>query len=497
MTSGAHPPRRVVVVGDVVLDRDLLGRTERICPDAPVPVVDVEQVRESPGGAGLTALLCRAPDVEVTLVAPFADDAAGRRLTELLRAGGVTVLALDHCGPTRTKTRVRCAGQSLLRLDEGGPGMPVARLGAPVRRALEDADLVLVSDYGAGTTAHPQLRRLITALAGRQRPHVCWDPHPRGGTPVAGCTLVTPNLAESRAAAADPAGTAHVLAGVLRGRWRTSAVAVTAGDAGAWLATSATEPYFVPVQRRSDGDPCGAGDRFAASAALAVVRGAVPSEAVATAVRDASDWVAGGGAEGFRARQDEVSEEHGDLGGLNGGPAELAGAVGARGREGSAGPGVSQAFEGTDGWDDASALVAGVRARGGALVATGGCFDVLHAGHVACLEAARALGDGLVVLLNSDDSVRRLKGPGRPLQPAQDRARVLLGLRSVDAVVVFDEDDPCRALEQLRPDVWAKGGDYDAAALPEAGLVRGWGGRVVLLPYLAGRSTTAILQDIR
>ena len=129
-------------------------------------------------------------------------------------------------------------------------------------------------------------------------------------------------------------------------------------------------------------------------------------------------------------------------------------------------------------------------------MATGGCFDVLHAGHVATLQAARALGDGLVVLLNSDASVRRLKGPARPVHSHDDRARVLLGLSCVDAVVVFDEDDPGRALRRIRPDVWAKGGDYEDADLPEAAVVRSWGGRVVLLPYLSGRSTTAVLQSI-
>ncbi len=144
-------------------------------------------------------------------------------------------------------------------------------------------------------------------------------------------------------------------------------------------------------------------------------------------------------------------------------------------------------------------VVRRVRSAGGTLVATGGCFDVLHAGHVGCLEAARGLGDALVVLLNSDASVRRLKGPHRPVVPQEDRERVLRGLASVDAVVVFEEDDPRAALAELRPDVWAKGGDYgdDGVDLPEGDLVRGWGGRVVLLPYLQGRSTTRILSRSR
>jgi rfaE bifunctional protein nucleotidyltransferase chain/domain len=134
--------------------------------------------------------------------------------------------------------------------------------------------------------------------------------------------------------------------------------------------------------------------------------------------------------------------------------------------------------------------------RGKRVVATGGCFDVLHAGHVSSLEAARRMGDALVVLLNSDESVRRSKGDGRPVNTAEDRARVLLGLGCVDAVEVFDDDDPSTTLERLRPDVWAKGADYGGTVLPEAQVVRRYGGRVVLLPYLAGRSTTRILNDL-
>jgi D-beta-D-heptose 7-phosphate kinase/D-beta-D-heptose 1-phosphate adenosyltransferase len=138
-------------------------------------------------------------------------------------------------------------------------------------------------------------------------------------------------------------------------------------------------------------------------------------------------------------------------------------------------------------------VVARIRATGGTLVATGGCFDLLHAGHVASLRAARHLGDALVVLLNSDDSVRRLKGPSRPTVGQDDRARVLMALTDVDGVVIFDEDDPRAALERLRPDIWVKGGDYAGRELPEAALVQSWGGRVILLPTLPGRSTTALL----
>lgn len=461
-----RPPARrphVVVLGDVLLDRDVDGRTDRLCPDAPAPVVDVATVRESPGGAGLAALLCAASGADVTLVAPVADDDDGRRLRALL-AGEVALVALPHVGGTRTKTRVRSGGQSLVRLDEGGPGRPgvvPADLLAAVRTALAGADAVLVSDYGGGTTTDPRLRDLLAGAARRTR--TVWDPHPRGGRPLPGTTLVTPNLAEAGGALEVPAGTPpETLARDLRDAWRVGAAVVTAGARGAYLAAGG-DAVFVPAPPAPHGDPCGAGDRFAASAAVALARGAVPSRAVTGAVADASAWVAAGGAEGFRVRRDP--------------PPDPVGAPAPAGRD-----------------DPLADLAARLRARGGTLVATGGCFDLVHAGHVATLQSARRLGDALVVLMNSDASVRRLKGPDRPVVGALDRARVLEALDCVDAVVVFDEDDPAAALDRLRPDVWAKGGDYGGTRLPEADVVEGHGGRVVLLPFLDGRSTTAILD---
>jgi D-beta-D-heptose 7-phosphate kinase/D-beta-D-heptose 1-phosphate adenosyltransferase len=451
---------RIVVIGDAMLDRDLEGRTERIAPDAPVPVFDVQEIRDSPGGAGLTALLCAAADVEVLLIAPIADDQAGARLSEQL-GSRIEVLALAHRGGTRVKTRVRSGGQCLLRVDEGGPGVPIDPPLDLIRAALASADVVLVSDYGGGTTSDPGIREMLTEFA--VHGPVVWDPHPRGGGPVPGVTLVTPNLAEALDASAG-VGTPDALATGLRRQWRARSVCVTVGPNGAYLALSGSEAMFVPAPAVSEGDPCGAGDRFTASAAICLAHGAVLSEAVVQAVAEASAWVGAGGAAAFRARERERADPGAE-------PSRAEGTV--------------------------EELIAAVRARRGQVVATGGCFDILHVGHIACLEAARKAGDALIVLLNSDDSVRRLKGPERPAVPAPERARVLRALQSVDAVVVFEEDDPRAALERLRPDVWAKGGDYGGAELPEAELVRSWGGRVLLLPYLDGRSTTAILEQSR
>jgi D-beta-D-heptose 7-phosphate kinase / D-beta-D-heptose 1-phosphate adenosyltransferase len=211
---------------------------------------------------------------------------------------------------------------------------------------------------------------------------------------------------------------------------------------------------IVPARRVPVGDPCGAGDRFAVTAAGVLADGGLPSEAVTGAVAAASEFVAAGGASSLATTP------------------------------------------GTPDGRSVETLVAAVRARGGTVVATSGCFDLLHAGHVATLESARALGDCLIVCLNSDESMRRLKGPGRPVVGVEDRAAVLRSLACVDEVVVFDEDTPETVLSRLRPDVFAKGGDYAMADLPEARLLATWGGQAVILPYVAGHSTTGLMEEV-
>jgi len=442
----------LVVVGDALLDRDLEGHVERLAPDAPVPVLDDLADRPRPGGAGLAALLAARDGRDVTLVTALGQDAPGRELAGLLAAAGVQVLDLRLAGATPEKVRVRADGRSLLRLDRGGRGGdPVGPLPAQARAALAGARTVLVSDYGRGVAAAADVRSALSTT----RAPVVWDPHPRGPAPTPGARLVTPNAREAGATGGSLATTTAQARGLLAA-WAAGAVAVTLGSRGALLVSDPeSPPLVVPARRVACPDPCGAGDRFASAAAGLVADGALTSEAVAGAVAAASTFVAAGGAAAVGTSYDEIAAA---------------------------------------GVDD---LLATVRAAGGTVVATGGCFDLLHAGHVAVLQQARALGDCLVVLLNSDDSVRRLKGPERPLVPATDRAAVLLALGCVDAVVVFTEDTPARALADLRPDVFAKGGDYAVADLPEAPVVASWGGQAVVLPYLDGRSTTRLIQEAR
>jgi rfaE bifunctional protein nucleotidyltransferase chain/domain/rfaE bifunctional protein kinase chain/domain len=419
---------RLTVVGDALLDRDHDGVAERLCPEAPVPVVEDVTSRARPGGAGLAAVLAAAGACETVLVTALARDAAGRELEALLGEAGIRVVDLGLAGPTQQKVRVRAEGRLVVRVDHGG--RTPAAVGPACReakQALAESDAILVADYGRGVAD-----RLRTQLASTAE-QIIWDPHPRGRRPVPGVALATPNRVE--AGITDAAQGAE-RAEALRVAWRARALAITLGGRGAVLAEDDAEPLHVPVCAVEGGDPCGAGDRFAVTAAEIIAAGRSAAEAVAEAVQAASSFVAAGGA--------------GSL----------------------------------------------ARARGGIVVATGGCFDLLHAGHVATIEAARALGDYLVVLVNSDESVRRLKGADRPLQPQHDRVAVLQALSAVDEVVVFDEDTPVQALERLRPDVFVKGGDYERADLPETAVLETWGGRVAIVPYVPGRSTTRLIAEL-
>jgi D-beta-D-heptose 7-phosphate kinase / D-beta-D-heptose 1-phosphate adenosyltransferase len=443
----------VVVVGDALLDVDLVGTASRLTPDAPVPVVEDVETRERPGGAALAAVLAARSGADVVLVTPLADDEGAQRLRALLD-GRVRLIEIPATSGTAVKQRVRVGDHSVARLDSGGSVATFGALPAAAARAIGGAAAVLVADYGRGTTAAADVRAALSAARGP----VVWDPHPRGADPVPSTRLVTPNGAEAARVVPDVPGEGLAAVGAraeaLIRHWGVGAVAVTLGARGALLSYGEGAPMVVPATPVTGGDPCGAGDSFAAAVTVALARGAVTGEAVTTAVAAAGAFVARGGASAWDAGADPSTA-----------PA----------------PGVE-------------ALLSRVRAAGGTVVATGGCFDLLHAGHVATLRAARGLGDCLVVCINSDDSVRRLKGPARPLVTAADRARVLEALAFVDAVVVFDEDTPAQVLDTLRPDVWAKGGDYAGADLPEAAVLRRWGGQAVVLPYLDGHSTTALVE---
>jgi D-beta-D-heptose 7-phosphate kinase/D-beta-D-heptose 1-phosphate adenosyltransferase len=444
--------RRLVIVGDVLFDRDILGTVERIAPDAPVPVVTEPDEHVRPGGAGLAAWFA-AQQADVTLLTALGDGDADDGARAALRTRGVDVLEIERTPGIPQKIRVRADGHTLLRMERSTQlptfaDVPTARW----RDAMRDADVILVSDYGAGITSLAPVRDLLSE-ATRTTP-VVWDPHPRGGRPIQRCAAITPNLREARAfaggvSAGDGAHAALEAACVIRDLFAPAAACVTIGADGAVLVAGdvhvATPP--TPVVAR---DVCGAGDRFAVALALELALGRSIVEATERAVAAASAYVAD------PDRWLAATAEDDD-------PPDL-----------------------------------GERRRSRAItVATSGCFDLLHAGHVRMLAAGRALGDRLVVLLNDDDSVRRRKGPGRPIVPAAERAELLQALNVVDEVRIFSEDTPERALGELRPDIYVKGGDYVGVELPEQPVVERAGGRVVILPYADGRSTGAMIERSR
>lgn len=443
----------LVVVGDSLLDVDIEGSATRLSPDAPVPVVDGQAMWQRPGGAGLAALLAARSATDVVLVTAVGDDPAGRTMVDLLGAAGVRVLGLPMVGDTVCKTRIRAGGHPLVRLDHGDGVAAAEPLTAEVRDVLAGARAVLAADYGNGVTSHPELRCALEDFASRHP--LVWDPHPRGADPVAGAALVTPN--EHEAVGRCPED--------LRRRWAARAVSVTLGARGALLSTGAGPAVRVPVPPGVVArDSCGAGDRFAVAATTALAAGAGVNRAVEAAVEAAARFVAAGGAASVST------------------PA----AVGIPALP------VGETIVG----DDVDAVARRLRRRGGRLVATGGCFDLLHTGHVRLLRQARDHGDALVVLVNSDASVAALKGPDRPVMAAADRARVLAALACVDAVCVFGEASPAAALERLRPDVWVKGGDYRAEDLPEAETVTRHGGEVVIVPTVAGYSSSGLIASM-
>lgn len=412
----------ILVVGDVLLDRDYFGVVERLAPDAPVPVLSKVKNHQRLGGAGLAARQIRDLGHEVVLVAPIADDVAGSKVRALARGAGVELLALPTRDATRIKERYGTDEQLLLRMDLGQERCAPTSLAVGVADVFARAEGILVSDYGGGLTSEPMIRSLIAESA--RRVPVVWDPHPRGAVPVPELALITPNRAEARAQQ-DLESRAHELAGV----WR-SPVVITAGALGAVACLHGGYSRWYPTEPVT-GDVCGAGDAFAAAAICSLVTGAHTDAAIEAAVVHASAWVAG-----EKPQDREI------------------------------------------------------------VVATGGCFDLLHVGHIATLNTAAALGDRLIVLLNSDKSVRELKGEGRPANNQDDRAEILRALSMVDDVIIFDELTPERALSSLQPDIWVKGGDYAEIDLPEIKVMDQWGGSVVFAPYIDGYSTSELLTKI-
>jgi len=467
---------RVVVLGDALLDGWLTGPARRLGRDAPVPVVDVASSTTEPGGAANVAANLAALGAEVELVSVFGDDPDGLTLRRALHEHGVrvnrSVIELER--PTPAKRRLVAHGQVLARYDST-PVTPLRRstehaVAAAVTQACAGADAVLVADYGLGVLTD-RVRRRLAGLR-RRIPLLVVDAHDLAPWGALRPDAVTPNVAEAAALLGVPVPDAERAGWGLRHRRalteRAGGDVLLTLDVDGALHLPATGPVRAVAADRAQPDAlaCGAGDTFTAAWTAATAAGLAAPEALALA-QAAADVV--------------VARPHTAVCSTAALTARLA-----------------AADRGTvlDHRDLLTALAEHRRA-GHRVVFTNGCFDVLHRGHVAYLRQARALGDVLVVALNSDESVSRLKGPQRPVNPLTDRAGVVGALAGVDLVTAFAEDTPVDLLEAVRPDVYAKGGDYTPQMLPETPVVERLGGQVRVLDYLSDHSTTAIVARIQ
>lgn len=461
---------RVLVAGDIMLDRYWHGPTGRISPEAPVPVVRVNELEDRPGGAANVALNMAALGARADLVGLTGEDEAANILEQRLSAAGVScdfhkVARL----PTITKLRVVSRQQQLLRLDfeESFDSQDATPLIDKVQARLKDCGVLLLSDYAKG--ALHDCPRLI-ALAREAGVPVLVDPKGTDFERYRGATLLTPNLSEFEAVVGPVADekTLSDKGQALMAKLDLSALLVTRSDEGMTLLRAGQSELHLPAHAREVFDVTGAGDTVISTLAASLAAGAELPEAVALANLAASVVV-------------------GKLGTAVVSAPELRRAVH---RAGGAGRGVMSEERLLLAIEDA-------RAQGEKIVFTNGCFDIIHAGHVSYLDSARRLGDRLVLAINGDESIRRLKGPGRPINPLEQRMAVLAALESVDYVVTFDTDTPESLLEKVRPDVLVKGGDYSVDQVVGADIVTRHGGRVEVLDFVEDISTTHIVQKIR
>lgn len=461
---------RVLVVGDVMLDRYWHGATSRISPEAPVPVVRIGRIEDRPGGAGNVALNIASLGTPAWLVAATGDDEAADSVQNRLEAAGICCDFARITGvPTITKLRVISQHQQLIRLDheEAFTGLAPDVLQAKATRLMDSVGALVLSDYNKGSL---QGYQQFIAQARAQGIPVLIDPKGSDFSRYRGATVVTPNLSEFEAVVGRWRNEQELLAKgqQLLAELDLEALLITRSEQGMTLIRRNEPELHLPARAREVFDVTGAGDTVISVLAAALAAGSTLPQAAALANIAAGIVVAklGTATVSMPELRREVNRELGAERGVVT-PEQLLTAI-----------------------EDA-------RAHGEKIVFTNGCFDIIHAGHVGYLEQARHQGDRLVVAINSDRSVRELKGEGRPINPVARRQAVLAGLEAVDWVVAFDEETPETLLQQIKPDVLVKGGDYTLDEVVGAGIVRRYGGEVKVLAFLDDCSTTAIVNKIR
>lgn len=468
---------RLLILGDVMLDRFIYGEVERISPEAPVPVLSVARETAMPGGAANVARNIVSLGGAAILLGVVGDDEGGRRLTDLLdTTPGIDNAVLTVAGrPTTTKTRLVAENQQVVRVDSEVRtplGAEEAALLARFEAALSRADLVILSDYAKGVLSPSVLARAI-AMARAAGKTVVADPKSTDLARYDGVSVITPNLGEAAKATGlsgrDNAAAEAMAAAILSAAPGIGAVVITRSADGMTLAERGGKVNHLPVTAREVSDVSGAGDTVVAALALALAAGADLPEAVTLAN------TAAGIAVGKRGTAVVHTEEL---------LAEL--------KQEVFNPIVAKSAS----LQQALPLIQSWRAQGLTVGFTNGCFDLIHPGHISLLVQAKSHCDRLIVGLNTDESVRRLKGPARPVQDERARTVVLAALAAVDLVVPFGEDTPLELITAIRPDVLVKGADYRVDQVVGADLVQSYHGRVILAELTAGQSTTGIISRI-
>jgi D-beta-D-heptose 7-phosphate kinase/D-beta-D-heptose 1-phosphate adenosyltransferase len=461
---------RVLVVGDLMLDRYWHGPTSRISPEAPVPIVHVRDIEERPGGAGNVALNIATLGAQSTVLGLTGDDDAANALEKNLQAAGVKTrfVRLDE-NATVTKLRVISQHQQLIRLDfeDGFIGRDISGQEAEFVKLLDQHDVVVCSDYGKGALRNVQ--SLIALCRDKQIP-VLIDPKGDDFDRYSGASLVTPNLSEFEAVVGACANEDELVekGQQLCVRCNFDALLITRSEHGMTLIQKDGEVFHLPTRAREVFDVTGAGDTVISTLAAALAAGDDRHNAVALANLAAGIVV-------------------GKLGTASVSPEELYQEVHKH----------IAVKRGVVSQEELITAVRQCHQRGEVIVMTNGCFDILHAGHVTYLQQAREQGDRLIVAVNIDETVRKLKGEDRPVNPLEHRMRMLAALECVDWVLPFEEETPKRLICEVLPDILVKGGDNDPDKIPGGDCVRENGGEVRVLSYVEGVSTTEIIGTIR
>lgn len=463
----AFEQAKVLVAGDVMLDRYWQGATTRISPEAPVPVVKVQAQDDRLGGAANVAVNLISLGAAAGLAGIVGCDDNARLLDARLEQLGVkTYFDRSDTQPTITKVRVMSRNQQLIRLDfeeklEAGQSLLDA-----YGYGLETTDLVILSDYAKGTLSQVQQMIQMARKAGKR---VLVDPKGTDFSIYRQASVLTPNLSEFEAVVGvcESEAELEIKGEQLRSELALEALLITRSEKGMTLIREGLAPLHLPTRAQEIYDVTGAGDTVIAVLGLALASGHNFPEAMMLANLAAGVVVAKAGTatvsmgEIYTALHSDTLLEYGVIDA-----------------------------------DRLAKLVAIAKNKGEKVVFTNGCFDLLHAGHVAYLEEARKLGDRLIVAVNADASVSRLKGPSRPINPLDRRMRVLAGLQAVDWVVPFEEDTPAKIIAQLVPNVLVKGGDYQIESIAGADTVLKNGGEVKVLTFVDGVSTTAMVRSI-